>query len=148
MRMIQLNPLFSRRRRGKGAWVAFICFSTAILLGFLNPVQSTATAATSTTFAAATKAHDFMCVDEETCAVGDVNGDGKSDLISFVKSTRNVEPDKGDVWVALSSGSSFSPAVKWHDRMCVDEETCAVGDVNGDGKSDLISFVKSTRNVE
>lgn len=85
-----------------------------------------------------------MCVDDETCALGDVNGDRKADAVAFVRSTR-ARPDRGDVWAALSGGSGFSGAARWHDHMCVDDETCALADVDRDGRSDAVAFVKSSR---
>jgi hypothetical protein len=79
------------------------------------------------------------CVDGEMCALADVNGDGKADAVSFVKSTQ-ADPGAGDVWVALSAGSGLGAAVKWSDSMCVAAQTCALGDVGGDGKADAVSF--------
>jgi FG-GAP-like repeat/IPT/TIG domain/Beta-propeller repeat len=63
--------------------------------------------------------------------VGDLNGDGKADLIGR-------DSQSGQWWAALSNGSSFtnalwdtwSPAVTWVDVQ--------IGDLNGDGKADLI----------
>ncbi|MEM1217876.1 MAG: VCBS repeat-containing protein [Bacteroidota bacterium] len=71
-------------------------------------------------------------------AVGDVNGDGKDDLIGY--------GEKG-VFVALSNGKGFNPAT----MVLSDYYTAAngwnparhvrtVGDVNGDGKTDLVGF--------
>ncbi len=92
--------------------------------------------------------HDYFCVREETCAVADINGDGFTDIVSFVKSTRGApapgQPDKGDVYVALSDGRTFNPTAKWHDYFCVDNETCTLGDVNGDGRADAVAFTHST----
>jgi Zn-dependent metalloprotease len=87
---------------------------------------------------------DSMCLDNQTCAVADVNGDGRADAVAFVKSTQ-VVPGQGDVLVALSTGTGFDPPVKWSDSMCLDNQTCAVADVNGDHKADALAFVKSTQ---
>jgi len=70
--------------------------------------------------------------------VGDVNGDGKADLVGF---------GLDGVYVALSDGSSFAPtATKWtsafdlsHGWM-VKDYVRTVGDVNGDGVDDLVGF--------
>jgi hypothetical protein len=92
--------------------------------------------------------HDSFCVQDETCAVADLNGDGFTDVVAFVKSTQGApapgRPDQGDVFVALSDGRRFNPIAKWHDYFCVDAETCALGDVNGDGRDDAVAFTGST----
>ena len=44
---------------------------------------------------------DYMCLPNETCTVGDVNGDGRADAIAFVKDSK-PEPDKNGIWVTLS----------------------------------------------
>jgi hypothetical protein len=90
--------------------------------------------------------HDYLCAGDETCEMGDINGDGFADAVAFVKSTKGApapgQPDKGDVFVALSNGYTFRPLGKWHDYFCVDDETCALGDVNGDGRADAVAFTK------
>jgi hypothetical protein len=85
-----------------------------------------------------------MCVQAETCALGDVNGDGRDDAVAFVKSTRGGA-EEGDVWVALSDPAgtritgSFLPATRWSDNICVHEEVCGVFDVNGDHNADAVA---------
>ncbi|MFV0384263.1 PIG-L family deacetylase [Paracoccus sp. (in: a-proteobacteria)] len=79
--------------------------------------------------------------DQHERLVGDMNGDGLEDVVGF--------GDQG-VLVSLSDGSSFQEArmwmpdfsihsggwqVGWHDR--------AVGDVNGDGRDDVVGFGSS-----
>ena len=92
------------------------------------------------------KWHDWFCLGDEVCELGDVNGDGKADLVTFVRSTK-TGAGAGDVYVALSNGRGFTPnpGAKWHDNFCLGQEMCAVGDVNGDGKADLVTFVRSTK---
>lgn len=71
--------------------------------------------------------------------VGDFNGDGKSDIVTFTRGTA------GDVFVALSNGSSFvETAVKWHDSFCIGTEIPLVGDFNGDGKDDIATFSRGS----
>ena len=83
--------------------------------------------------------------DDEDCGSGDFNGDDKDDIIAFSKT--------GAVWVALSTGSDFvDPGDNpwqvrdegWNSKaFCWGNETCGVGDFNGDGKDDIITFLKS-----
>ena len=69
--------------------------------------------------------------------VGDMNGDGKIDLIGF---------GLDGVYVALSTGDGFTPASKWTNSFdllhgwTVKDYARTVGDVNGDGKADMVGF--------
>jgi len=69
--------------------------------------------------------------------VGDVNGDGKADAVGF---------GLDGVYVALSNGASFGPISKWTSAFdsshgwTVKDYVRTVGDVNGDGKADLVGF--------
>ncbi|MBP9818140.1 VCBS repeat-containing protein [Candidatus Shapirobacteria bacterium] len=68
---------------------------------------------------------------------GDVNGDGKDDLVGF---------GQDGVYVALSTGTGFGTISKWTSSFdlshgwTVASFTRTVGDVNGDGKDDLVGF--------
>jgi hypothetical protein len=84
------------------------------------------------------KWQDYFSLSGEVPAVGDVNGDGLDDIITF---TRNA---LGDVYVALSNGTSFGGSQKWHDFFGLAGEYPGVADVNGDGKADIVVFTQGT----
>ncbi len=82
---------------------------------------------------------DFFCVDKEICKVGDVNGDGRDDIITFLRDTQ-LDEERGNVYVALSTGSSFEESEVWHDFFCDADQVCAVGDVDGNNRDDILAF--------
>ena len=88
-------------------------------------------------FGAVEKWHDWFCINDEQCEVADVNGDNRADIIAFTRRST------GDVYVATAGGSGFvGHGVKWHDFFCINDETCLMADADGDGRKDVLSFVK------
>ena len=67
--------------------------------------------------------------------VGDFNGDGKDDIITFTRG------NSGDVFVGLSTGNGFVVS-KWHDWFSIGGELPVVADFNGDGKADIATFTR------
>jgi hypothetical protein len=91
--------------------------------------------------------HEWFAVDVlETPFVGDFDGDGRADIITFTRQNRNAV---GDVYVALSEGTRFGPNRKWHDWFAITtDETVIIGDYNGDGKDDIATWLgRTTRQV-
>jgi hypothetical protein len=69
--------------------------------------------------------------------LGDVNGDGKDDAITYFGKT-------GEWYVGLSNGSGFNSYTRWAVSYGIDSTTQMLGDVNGDGKADAIVYSEKT----
>jgi M6 family metalloprotease-like protein len=82
--------------------------------------------------------HSDFCWGTAIPGVGDVNGDGLDDIVCFMRDSV-TGPQVGDVYVALSNGSSFGAVSKWHDYFCDGAETPYVADFGGDGSADIMT---------
>jgi len=77
----------------------------------------------------------------ELCA--DMNGDGKTDLLYH---TYTSGASTYGLWVMLSTGSSFAPAVLWGSRT-VNASRWMMTDMNGDGKIDYFYIPTNTHQL-
>jgi hypothetical protein len=73
--------------------------------------------------------------DVEIPMVGDFDGDGCDDAISFERRYGGVR-----VIRSIPGGNDFTMFYLWYDRFCVGNEIPMIGDFNGDGRDDIISF--------
>ncbi|MFC2045274.1 CARDB domain-containing protein [Chloroflexota bacterium] len=83
--------------------------------------------------------HDEFCLGDEEPMVGDFNGDGRDDIISF-------DLDDGNVYVGLSTVFGFwsdgleGTRALWQTDFCNNGDEPLVGDFNGDGLDDIAYF--------
>jgi hypothetical protein len=75
-------------------------------------------------------------------AVGDFDGRNGDDIVAFRRG------GSGDVTVALSNGdNAFGVPSRWHDYFALGDEVPGVGDFNGDGRDDIVTFVQNKADV-
>jgi hypothetical protein len=71
-------------------------------------------------------------------AVGDFNGDGRDDIVSFNRGSKPY------VFVSLSDGKRFNSGLQWHDNFAAGTELPGTGDFNGDGRDDIVTFTRGS----
>lgn len=71
-------------------------------------------------------------------AIGDFNADGRDDIATFTRG------NYCDVYAATSTGSSFGTTTKWNDVFSCGNELPGIGDFNGDGRDDVVTFTRGS----
>lgn len=69
-------------------------------------------------------------------AIGDIDGDGKPDLVTTSEGAQSVRVMKNTSVPGSISGSSFASAVSL--ETCITPEAVVIGDLDGDGRPDLV----------
>ena len=85
-------------------------------------------------FASVSKWHESFVANQALPLIGDFNGDHLDDVASFAQYTSHK------VFVALSTGTKLATKTLWKTQFALANEEVAVGDFNGDGKTDLMSL--------
>jgi hypothetical protein len=91
-----------------------------------------------TKFGANTKWHDWFAVSTaETVVIGDYDGDGDDDIATWLGTTTR------QVYVALSHGTGMARETVWQSSIGQDPtDVLLSGDVNADGRDDLVCFAR------
>ena len=110
------------------------------ILIFKNAGVVVVALSTGTAFSAPVTWHSSFCASTEDCQVADMNGDKRTDLIVF-QTNNNVS-------VSLSSGVAFGATSVWRTgfNYCFNGQVCKTGDVNGDGRADVMGFTMGATN--
>ena len=106
---------------------------------------------TGSSFASSVQVLTGFCPATHTCAVADVNGDKRADLLDFQGgATGAVSVSYAQAHFIITSLNPFhatttytyAAPVPFANGFCTGTQTCATGDINGDKRADIVSFVR------
>ena len=75
---------------------------------------------------------------QEVPGIGDFDGNGKADAAAFLRGGNPL------VYVTTSDGRRLRAAEVWHHFFALGSEIPKVGDFNGDGKDDIVTFLRGS----
>jgi hypothetical protein len=82
----------------------------------------------------------------QAVVVADVNGDGKADIVALTATAINPVDNTNTLLIYLSNGNGTFAAPVTLDASLADAQDIVVGDVNKDGKPDIVLVSSSTTN--
>ena len=133
-------------RDGKDDIVSFVQKGQKDAAGkSLGPAPVWVSLSNGTSFQTSRIWHRFFSLKGEVPLVGDFNGDRRDDIVTFVQK-KQTNIGSTPVYVSLSDGSRFQTSRVWHTFFSLKGEIPLVGDFNGDGKDDIVTFVQKKQN--
>jgi len=84
-----------------------------------------------------------FCGPGQTCTAGDVTGDGITDLVAFADKTKD---QPAGVFVLPGGDDTPTPELWLQDVCAGKHSTCRLGDIDGDGRVDVVEFLQDDKN--
>jgi FG-GAP-like repeat len=91
-----------------------------------------------------------FCSKSDVCSTGDFDGDGDADVVRMTRNGVGVAPGTVNIgfsrrfrsWMPEHNDSGFG-LQRWATGVAVSGESVKIGDVNGDGKDDIVEFERT-----
>ncbi|MBI5365271.1 MAG: FG-GAP repeat protein [Planctomycetes bacterium] len=124
--------------------------TTAIDAGRVELFRGTANGVSATASWSYTGTTDFQRVGASVAFAGDINGDGRTDVVVGAPGYSNGQPSEGRVLVFIANGlGGLEPVPTWsfesnEVNARLGESVAGAGDVNADGFADLVAGAPGT----